>query len=81
MTENSLLSGGFFRAQVGFSPECQLASCLNPLRNWLVAMLLEGIGILRESTNKQTRLHGCRRGVSASIKNIILSIFNSRLGQ
>ncbi|MBQ7612045.1 MAG: hypothetical protein IJU92_03115, partial [Spirochaetaceae bacterium] len=31
-----LLSGGFFRAQVGFSPECQLASCLNPLRNWLV---------------------------------------------
>ena len=24
------------RAQVGFNPECQLASCLNPLRNWLV---------------------------------------------
>ena len=32
---NLLLSSGFFRAQVGFSPECQLASCLNPSRNWL----------------------------------------------
>ena len=73
MTENLLLSGGFFRDQVGFSPECQLASCLNPLRNWLVAMLLEGIGILRESTNKQNRLHGSRRCVSARIKNIVFA--------
>ena len=57
---NLLLSGGFFRAQVDLSPECQLA----------VATLVEGIVILRESPNKQTRLHGSRRCVSARIKNI-----------
>ena len=33
-------------------------------------MLLEGIGILRESSNKQNRLHGSRRCVSARIKNV-----------
>ena len=37
-------------------------------------MLLEGIGILRESTNKQNRLHGSRRCVSVRIKKNLFLI-------